>query len=166
MAQLARDIEAALERAHAREGVRPTPARSSSTVTAREAVLDAMNAYRRQAGLAPLRLDQRLNEAADDRARDMFSKRYFDHVSPDGRQPFEWVKDRGYRYLTAGENLAAGYSSAAAAAQGWMNSPGHRANLLGRTFDDVGVAVVRGSPVGRTNGYTFVALYAREVAAR
>jgi uncharacterized protein YkwD len=129
-------------------------------------VVDAMNAERRQVGLAPLRLDSRLNAAAADRARDMFEKGYFDHVAPDGTQPFVWVRYRGYRYATVGENLAEGYRSGRGVVNGWMNSPGHRANLLGRSFEDVGVAIVRGSPTGRSNGYTFVALYAREATRR
>lgn len=127
-----------------------------------QSVLDAMNTERRARGLAPLRLDARLNAAAADRARDMFDQRYFDHVAPDGTQPFTWVRHRSYRYSTVGENLAQGYRSARATVDGWMRSPGHRANLLGRSFADAGIAIVRGSPDGRTNGYTVVALYASE----
>jgi uncharacterized protein YkwD len=162
MAQLAAELDAALRRAHARRDTVPARQELPATSISRQDVVDAMNVYRRQHGLAPLRLDERLNAAADDRSRDMFKQRYFDHVAPDGRQPFEWVKYRNYRYSTAGENLAEGQRSAAQVARGWMDSPGHRANILGRSFEDVGVSIVRGSPTGRTNGYTFVALYARE----
>jgi uncharacterized protein YkwD len=145
---------------------RSTPSVEQTGGVSREAILEAMNRQREQRGLAPLRLDWRLNAAANDRIRDMFDKHYFDHVSPDGTQPFVWVKYRSYRYATVGENLAEGYRSAGGVVNGWMNSPGHRRNLLGQSFDDAGVAIVRGSPTGRTNGYTVVALYAREATRR
>jgi uncharacterized protein YkwD len=99
-----------------------------------EEVVAAMNVERRARGLQPLRLNRQLSLAADDRIRDMFSQRYFDHVAPDGTQPFVWVTRRGYRYRTVGENLAVGYRGADRVVDGWMNSPGHRANLLGRNF--------------------------------
>ena len=121
-----------------------------------------MNQEREGRGLPLLRLDPRLNAAANDRIRDMFNKHYFDHVSPDGTQPFVWVQHRSYRYGTVGENLAEGYRSATGVVNGWMNSPGHRRNLLGQSFQDAGIAIVRGSPTGRTNGFTVVAIYARE----
>ncbi|HMC20841.1 MAG TPA: CAP domain-containing protein, partial [Thermoanaerobaculia bacterium] len=136
--------------------------REQSGGVSREAILDAMNQEREGRGLPLLRLDPRLNAAANDRIRDMFNKHYFDHVSPDGTQPFVWVQHRSYRYGTVGENLAEGYRSATGVVNGWMNSPGHRRNLLGQSFQDAGIAIVRGSPTGRTNGFTVVAIYARE----
>jgi uncharacterized protein YkwD len=142
---------------------RRLPQTKATAIGTRE-VLDAMNSEREQRGLGPLRLDARLNAAASDRIGDMFDKHYFDHVSPDGTQPFVWVNYRSYRYSTVGENLAEGYRSAAAVVNGWMNSPGHRRNLLGQSFQDTGIAIVRGSPTGRSNGFTVVALYAREAA--
>ncbi len=125
-----------------------------------------MNAHRRRHGLGPLSLNGKLNLAASDRVRDMFEQGYFDHVSPDGTQPFVWARHRGYRYSTIGENLAEGQRSAREVVNGWMNSPGHRANILGSSFEDCGLAIAPGSPTGRTRGYTFVALYAREARAR
>jgi uncharacterized protein YkwD len=139
---------------------------TEGTEISAESIVAAMNAERRQRGLGELRLDARLNAAAADRARDMFAKGYFNHVSPDGTQPFVWVKNHHYRYATIGENLADGYRSARAVVDGWMHSPGHRANVLGTSFEDVGLSIVRGSPNRHTNGYTVVALYAREAAGR
>jgi uncharacterized protein YkwD len=139
---------------------------TEGTEISAETIVAAMNAERRQRGLKELRLDARLNAAAADRARDMFAKGYFNHVSPDGTQPFVWVKNHHYRYATIGENLADGYRSARAVVEGWMRSPGHRANVLGNSFQDVGLSIVRGSPTRHTNGYTVVALYAREAAGR
>src|SRR5688572_6124480 len=105
--------------------------RSDSTLSL-QALVAEMNSYRAQEGLQPLRMNTRLNNAATDRIRDMYSKRYFDHVAPDGTQPFVWAQRHEYRYATIGENLAAGYPSAHRVVAGWMNSPGHRANILGR----------------------------------
>lgn len=142
------------------------PSQTDSGAINTAGILAAMNAERRQRGLSELRPDARLNAAAADRARDMFDKRYFNHIAPDGTQPSEWVTDRHYRYATIGENLAEGYRNARDVVEGWMRSSGHRANILGTSFADVGLAIVRGSPTGRTNGYTVVALYASEAAAR
>lgn len=133
----------------------PLVARRSSISI--EDVLDEMNRYRREHGLSPLRLDERLTLAAHDRVNDMATRRYFGHVGPDGTAPWVWVAERGYRYSSVGENLAAGYRSAQHVVDGWMRSRGHRANILGQ-FSDVGVAVAN----VRTGvaGPTFVALYA------
>jgi uncharacterized protein YkwD len=121
-----------------------------------------MNRERARRGLTPLRFDSRLNAAAADRAADMFSRGYFDHVSPDGRSPFLSVQARGYRYAAVGENLAVGYRTPQSVVSGWMNSPGHRENILGRAFEEVGLALVDGSPVRGYGGPTVVAFYARE----
>jgi uncharacterized protein YkwD len=123
-----------------------------------DAVVAAMNRERVAHGLRPLRLNDQLTLAAKDRTRDMLAKRYFDHVSPDGISPFKWAERRGYDYREIGENLALGYASAAAVVDGWMHSPGHRANILGAGFDDVGIAVAE-SPVRGYGAPLVVALY-------
>lgn len=133
----------------------PTVMRTSSV----DAIVEAMNSERASKGLRPLRLNATLSAAAADRVEDMLSKRYFAHVSPDGTQPFVWAKRRGYDYRTIGENLAVGYGGAAVV-RGWMNSPGHRANILGRAFDEVGVAIANAAPLRNYSGPTVVALYA------
>lgn len=126
-----------------------------------EEVLGAMNEQRAKHGLRPLRSDALLARAASDRMNDMFTRRYFDHVSPSGTQPHVWVDRRGYDYALFGENLAAGYTDARAVVDGWMRSPGHRANILGN-FAEVGLSIAPGAPVSRyRGGYTIVALYAR-----
>ncbi len=135
-----------------------TPARENAS-SMEQAVIEAMNRERAAYGLAPLRVNERLSLAAEDRIADLFAKRYFNHVSPDGMQPFVWADRRGYLYTAIGENLAAGYRSAASVVDGWMHSPGHRANILGRDFNEVGVAIAAGSPVANYSGPTIVALY-------
>ena len=122
-------------------------------------LLDATNRERAARGLTPLRLNERLTLAATDRMRDMFEKHYFDHTSPDGIDPFSWIDKRGYRYSAAGENLAVGYPTAADIVDGWMKSPAHRVNVLNKHFEDLGVAVMPGSPTNRRIGPTVVVLY-------
>lgn len=143
---------------------RTTPARTSArpvvTRSSADVLVDAMNRQRAAHGLGPLRLNAKLSLAAEDRIGDMFAKRYFAHVSPDGIDPFDWVLQRGYRYRLVGENLAVGYRGAAVV-EGWMNSPGHRENILERGFDEVGIAIADGSPRRGYKGPTVVAIYAR-----
>lgn len=125
-----------------------------------ESVVDAMNRERAAHGLGPLRIESRLSLAAEDRIADMMRKGYFDHVSPDGVQPFTWVRKRGYRYSLVGENLALGYRTSQSVVTGWMNSPGHRENILQRGFDEVGIAVIDASPRRGYRAPLVVALYA------
>lgn len=158
---LARDLERVLGKGRV-EVRSTTPHATSARVTSLSdrALVAAMNRRRVAAGLPPLQLNSRLSLAAGDRIGDMFSKRYFAHVAPDGTQPFVWVAQRGYRYRAIGENLAVGYRSADAVVDGWMRSPGHRQNILGSGFDEIGVAIANGSPTRRYTGPTVVALYA------
>ena len=130
-------------------------------ITEEGALLGAMNEHRQRRGLRPLHRSIRLEAAAADRIRDMFAQRYFDHVAPDGTQPFSWAKHRGYSYAALGENLATGQRRAEAVVEQWMRSPGHRANIMG-DFEDAGIAIASGSPTWRSDGYTFVVLYGRE----
>ena len=125
-----------------------------------ETVLDAMNDYRGRQRLPPLEFDRRLNAAAQDRVRDMFEQGYFDHIAPDGTSPFAAMRRRGYRYSSAAENLAIAPCSARAVVDGWIRSPGHRANILG-DYEDAGIAILSGSPTYRTRGCTVVALFGR-----
>jgi uncharacterized protein YkwD len=127
----------------------------------REPLLDLMNAQRQRRGLPKLKLDRKLNAAAEDRMRDMFARGYFGHESPDGTRPDAAAARRGYRYSRIGENLATGQRSVEQAVRQWMRSRGHRATLLGR-FEDAGIAIAEGSPTRGRRGYTFVALFGRE----
>lgn len=139
---------------------RPADVQTTGNVEANlDAIIDAMNRERIAKGLNPLRLNDTLSAAAGDRVDDMLDKRYFDHVSPDGMQPFVWAKRRGYDYRAIGENLAVGYRGTAVV-NGWMSSPGHRANILGSAFDEVGIAISDRAPIRGYAGPTVVALYA------
>lgn len=155
MHRLAADLERALGKGKVE--VRGASARTASPTAA---IVDAMNRERAGYGLPPLRLNQKLSLAAQDRITDMFDQRYFAHVAPDGTQPFVWLARHGYSYRTAGENLAVGYGTAGRVVGGWMGSPGHRANILGSGFDEVGIAVAPGAPLRGYAGPTIVAIYA------
>jgi len=124
-----------------------------------ESLIEAMNRERAAAGLRPLHLNAALSAAADDRMRDMFTKHYFEHVSPDGIDPFTWAERHGYDYRAIGENLAVGYRTAGDIVDGWMHSEGHRENVMGSTYDDVGIAIADGAPRRPFGGPTVVALY-------
>jgi uncharacterized protein YkwD len=136
-----------------------------NTNTAADAIVAAMNRERTSRGPRPLRLNDRLSLAANDRIGDMFAKNYFAHVSPDGVQPFVWAKHRGYRYRLIGENLAVGYRGTAVV-DGWMRSPGHRENILQRGFEEVGIAIANGAPQRGYRGPTVVAMYGASSAAQ
>lgn len=164
LADLARELEQVLGPGHvevsgSRPAWQPSRTRSSDWTMSADAIVDAMNRERAQYGMQPLRLNSKLNAAAGDRASDMFSKHYFEHVSPDGIDPFSWVQKRGYRFSLVGENLAVGYPTASRVVTGWMNSPGHRANILQSQYDEVGIAVASGAPVRGYAGPLVVALY-------
>lgn len=113
-------------------------------------VFSETNKHRQQNGLQALTQNNALNNAAAAKLADMFSQQYFDHKGPDGKQPADWVKAAGYRYLRVGENLALGnFGSDAELVQAWMDSPGHRANIVSSHFTELGVAVGRGTFEGK-----------------
>lgn len=126
-----------------------------------QALVEAMNRQRAAAGLGPLRLNEKLNAAADDRMRDMFAKHYFSHVSPDGLDPFSWADREGYDYRAIGENLAVGYRTAADVVDGWMHSEHHRENVLGASYEEIGIAIADASPARPFHAPTVVALYGK-----
>ncbi len=101
--------------------------------------------------LPPLLENAKLDAAAKAKADDMFAKQYFEHVSPSGVNPGSLVKSFGYDYVLEGENLILGnFKSEAEIVNDWMNSPGHRANILNSRFTEIGVAIVKGTYQGQT----------------
>jgi uncharacterized protein YkwD len=126
-----------------------------------DTVLSEMNSYRAKEGLSPLRFDPRLVAAADDRMQDMEDLEYWSHDAPDGRSPFVWLKPHGYDFRFAGENLATGFETVELLLEGWMESPGHRANILSADYADVGIAVIDGSTTHRATGKSIVVLFGR-----
>ena len=110
-------------------------------------MLALVNQERTKRGLKPLRADPALQAVARDHSRDMFTRGYFSHVTPEGKSPFDRMKDAGVNYETAGENLAL-TQTLSLAHTGLMNSPGHRANILRPQFGRVGIAVLDGGAYG------------------
>lgn len=100
-------------------------------------VLELVNKERATAGLDPLTLDDKLNEAAGVRAQEITKE--FSHTRPDGTPVFTILKEYGCSYMAAGENIAAGQSSPAEVVDSWMHSEGHRANILSPNFKKLGV---------------------------
>jgi len=105
-------------------------------------IIALVNMEREKQGLAVLAKNEKLMQSAFQKALDMKNNHYFDHVSPDGVQPWFFAEKVGYKYSTMGENLAEGFFSAQSVHQAWMNSPGHRENILSENFEEIGVAIV------------------------
>lgn len=122
------------------------------------------NNERTKARLAPLTLSSSLSQAAFNKARDMFANNYWAHTSPAGVTPWVFISNEGYRYTTAGENLAKNFNSSAGVVLGWMNSPTHRANVLSSSYQEVGYAAVNGVLLGEETTLV-VAMYASPYVA-
>ena len=142
-------------------GARPTAANRAKV---RSAVVCLVNAERRKRGLPALHSNRRLQSAARKHSQDMRKRHYFAHVTPAGKTDVQRARQAGYgRFRTLGENLAWGSGSLAtprAIVRSWMQSPGHRANILNRRFRDVGLGIALGAPVrGMRGGATYTAAF-------
>ena len=121
-------------------------------------LLEKTNQEREKNNQNPLVLNQKLNQAALLKAKNMFSEQYWAHIAPDGTPPWKWFSDAGYNYDEAGENLAKNYSSIDTVMTAWMNSPEHRENILKKDYKDVGFAVMDGELNGQATSLV-VAMY-------
>lgn len=110
-----------------------------------EQVVELTNKKRAENGLAPLKINSLLNEAAQRKAGDMFTLNYWAHRSPSGRDPWSFFIEVGYKYFYAGENLARDFMNSGSAVEAWMDSPTHRDNILNNKYEEIGVAVVNGT---------------------
>lgn len=111
-------------------------------------VLKLVNAERSKQGLKALILSKDLNKVAQLKAEDMKDKNYFDHNSPTYGSPFQMMRNFDIDYRTAGENIAAGQRSAQEVMTSWMNSSGHRANILNGNYTKLGVGYTTGGSYG------------------
>lgn len=107
-------------------------------------VANLVNQERAKAGLKPVQLDASLSKMALDKARDMSNNHYFDHTSPTYGSPFDMMKQYGISFMTAGENIAMGQRTAEEVMTQWMNSEGHRQNIMNPAFTKIGVGYVNG----------------------
>lgn len=111
----------------------------------REKVIYFTNQARSGNDMHPLKENVFLNAIAEERAKDMFEKQYFAHTSPTGEEDSDIARKVGYHYNRLGENIAKGwYLNDKKLVDGWMQSPGHRKNILNVEFDEIGVAVIKG----------------------
>ncbi len=130
-----------------------------------DSLLSATNERRSENNIPALQSDSELSKAAQLKADDMVSKNYWSHVTPDGKQPWYFIQKSGYSYSAAAENLAYGFTSSKDTINGWMNSPEHKAAMLGKAFSEVGFGITN-SPDYQGHGpeTVVVALYASPAA--
>ena len=118
-------------------------------------VFNLINQQRSQNGLSPLKIDYEVQRVARIKAQDMVNNNYFSHTSPTYGSPFNMLNNFKVSYRTAGENIA-GNSSNSAAVTAWMNSSGHKANILNSSFNYTGIGVVNGSKYGKIYVQMFI----------
>jgi len=117
-------------------------------------LVELTNNSRLQNNIAPLKYNLLLERAAQLKAQDMAAKGYFDHVSPQGATPWSWLQKVSYHFSGAGENLAINFVDSSDIERAWLNSPGHRANILESRFSEIGIATAKGVYQGKET--TFV----------
>ena len=134
------------------KAIYPNSSNSNSTTTAmttdEKEVFDLINNQRTQNGLSALKLDTETLRVARIKAQDMVDNNYFSHNSPTYGSPFQMLNSFKISYKTAGENIA-GNSSNSSAVTAWMNSSGHKANILNSSFNYTGIGVVKSSKYGK-----------------
>ena len=129
---------------------------TKSELTADEQeVFDLVNAKRVANGLSALKINDEVQNVARIKAQDMVDNSYFSHTSPIYGSPFDMLKSYGISYKTAGENIA-GNSSNSGAVNAWMNSEGHRANILNSSFIYTGIGVVKSPKYGKIYVQMFI----------
>lgn len=131
-----------------------------STDISAEALLEQTNGIRISYHEPALQLNKELTDAAQAKANDMVRRNYWNHVTPDGKQPWVFLAAAGYPYEAAGENLAYGFGSSDQVLTAWMNSKEHRANILDADYQDVGFATANAPDyLGTGPGTVIVAMY-------
>jgi len=117
-----------------------SPVSSTGSAAAEKTALALLNADRAANGLKQLKLNSQLTVLGENYAQDMINRNFFSHTNPEGQSPFDRMKQAGISYSYAGENLAVN-SNVNTAEQAFMNSPGHKANILNTNYTDVGIGV-------------------------
>lgn len=124
-------------------------------------IISDTNYVRAKYNLHPLKENAELTAAAYLKAYDMFEHQYWDHVSPEGKTPWYFIRNTNYDFRFAGENLAKDFASSDDVLSAWMESPEHRANILNPNYEDIGVAIVKGELNGKET-VLIVAIYGAE----
>lgn len=123
-------------------------------------LVDLTNTNRLSQNVSPLTFNDTLAYAAQLKANDMAEKSYFAHTSPEGKSPWYWFTEGGYKFMYAGENLAVNFIDSEDVVSAWMDSTGHRANILNGNFTEIGIALASGTYNGRESIYV-VQLFGR-----
>ena len=132
-----------------------TTTSTSGLTTDELEVFNLINEQRTKNGLSALKIDSEVQNVARIKAQDMVNNNYFSHTSPTYGSPFDMLNSFKVSYKTAGENIA-GNSSNSAAVTAWMNSSGHKANILNSSFNYTGIGVVKGSKYGKIYVQMFI----------
>ncbi|MCG3043377.1 CAP domain-containing protein, partial [Streptomyces sp. S1A] len=106
-------------------------------------VVELVNSERARAGCAPLKVNEKLTEAARAHSQDMADHRNMSHTGSDGSGPGDRIERAGYEWRTYGENVAHGYRTPESVMDGWMSSPGHKRNILNCSFEEIGVGLAQ-----------------------
>lgn len=118
---------------------------SNSFAAYQQEVVDLVNKERAKYGLTALKSNSSLSNVATIKSQDMINKNYFSHTSPTYGSPFDMMKQFGISYNTAGENIAMGQKTPSEVVTAWMNSEGHRANILNSNFKEIGIGIAKNS---------------------
>lgn len=132
-----------------------TTSDNSSASADEKELLRLINAERTQNGLSELKFSEELLKVARDKAKDLVDNNYFSHNSPTYGSPFDMMKSYGITYKTAGENIA-GNSTLQGAVTAWMNSEGHRANILSNAYNYTGIGIVSSPKYGKVLVQMFI----------
>lgn len=112
---------------------------------------DFLNAERRSRQMPELRYNHKLYQAAQNKAEHMIENDYFEHYAPDGTSPWDFIKQSGYNYKSAGENLAIDFSTSKAVHDAWMASPLHRENIISEKYQDYAIVITNGVINGQSS---------------
>lgn len=118
------------------------PTTDQAVTSYEQQVIDLVNEIRKENGLSPLTANWQLSRVARYKAQEMHDKNYFSHTSPTYGSPMTMIKSFGISCSRAGENIAMGYKTPEDVVNGWMNSSGHRANILNASYTQIGVGYV------------------------
>lgn len=117
----------------------------TSVKTTEQQIVTMVNSERANVGLSPLKLNWQLSRVARYKSQDMIDENYFSHTSPTYSSPFVMMTNFGIQYSSAGENIAYGQPTATAVMTAWMNSAGHKANILNSDYTEIGVGLAKNS---------------------
>ena len=126
------------------ETTKPAPVQTSGEFSAyQQEVLNIVNKERTSRGLSALKFNAELAKVATTKSQDMIDRNYFDHNSPTYGSPFDMMKKFGITYKSAGENIAMGQKTPQEVMTAWMNSDGHRKNILNSSFTEIGIGIAK-----------------------